>query len=282
MKKLYLVIGLFGLLMACTNTPPLDRIFNKETVIIDMKEIKELLDPTDFSLLEDEINDHYIKNEELVLKISYSQILDSIKDEIQKEREKELEAQRLIEEQPLQLLGYPETGFEEFTYGLFGKKYNTVGYLLKGSLINMSEKTFVKVEFEDKNDPFWGNARRNPYVEINLNNPFRLSCVDFGPSFSNWSKIKEIKLPEASYESPWNEGLIQDFEFYFQPDITRGYYIGVDDYGECLQPVHFNYEPNSCILIIPIYLEDAKGYKKQMFLSFDIMSDYENFAKTSL
>ena len=293
MRKLYIVISLLGLLMSCTQTPPLDRVYNEKTVVRDIHEIKEFLEPTDFALLENEINDHYIGNEGMVKKISYIQILNSIKIEIQKEIEIQLEEQRLakeqrlleeqrlIKQQPVQFLHATDSGFEEFSFSLFGNKHKTVGYRIKGKLINMSDKTFVNVEFVDKSNSFWANAQRNPYVEINLHNAFRLACVDFGSSFSNWKKIKNIDLPTASYESPWRAGEIQSFELYFQPDVTRGYYIGVDDYGECLQPVHFNYEPNSCLLIIPIYLEDSKGYKKQTFLSFDIMDDYKNLNKNN-
>jgi hypothetical protein len=274
-KILYCIICLFGLLLACTQTPPLDRVYNKETVIKDLKEIKEILEPSDFAILENELNNQSNENGVMVNNMSYIEILDSIKYEIQKKKEEELEAQRLIEQQPVQLLHATDSGFEEFNFSLFGKKHKTVGYIIKGKFINKSDKTFVNVEFVDKNLS-WYDVQRNPYVEINLNKAFRISCVDYGPSYGNWKKIKNIHLPTTSYESPWRANEIQSFEFYFQPDVTSG-----NDNGKGLQPVHFNYEPNSCLLIIPIYLEDSKGYKKQTYLSFDIMDDYKNFQKTN-
>ena len=280
MKRLYLAIGLFGLLFACT--PPLKRVYNKETVKSDMNEIKNLLDSSDFALLENEINNYHIGSGGKVKNITYLQILDSIKIEIQKERAIQIERQKLAAAQPLQLLKVTGSGFEKFSFNLLGNEYKTVGYRFKGSFVNISDKTFISVEFMDISDSFWADAKRNPYIEINLNDTFRLACVDFGSRFGNWTKIKDIVLPSASYESPWRPHEIKSFEMYFQPDITHGYFIGVNDYGECLQLVHFNYEPNLCLLKIPIYVEDAKGYKKQMFLSFDIISDYKNFAKTSL
>jgi hypothetical protein len=275
-----MLINLLGLLIACT--PTMERAYNEETIMTDMKEIKNLLEPSDFALLENEIKNHHVENGGKFKNKTYLQILDSIKNEIQKKEAFELEQQKLALEQPLQFLNATDFGFEEFSFSLFGNKHKTVGYRLKGKLINMSDKTFVNVEFVDKNDSFWANAKRNPYVEINLNKTFRLSCVDFGPSFDNWAKIEDIDLPTISYESPWKPNYIEIFEMYFQPDVTSGYYIGVNDYGECLQPVHFNYEPNSCILKIPIYVEDSKEYKKQMFITIDIMDDYKNFKKTIL
>lgn len=277
MRKLYLVIGLLGLFIACT--PPLERAYNKETVVNDMKEIKNLLEPSEFALLDNEINKHIENGGKFKNKI-YLQILDSIKVEIQKEREVQLERQRLVFEQPLQLLNATDFGFEEFSFKLFGHETETVGFRLKGSLINNSDKTYVNVEFVDNDNSFWANAKRNPYIEICLNDTFRLACVDFGLSFGNWAKIKDIDLPKTSYETPWRPNEIKSIQMYFQPDVTCGYYIGVNDYGKCLQPVHFNYDPNSCLLKIPIYLEDAKGYRKQMFLSFDIMNNFRSFART--
>ena len=276
MRKIHIIIGLLGLLMACT--PPMERVYNKETAMKDMKEIKNYMESFDFELLDNEINNHQTKNEGKLENKTYLQILDSIKAEIQKEREIQLERQRLALEQPLQLLNVTDSGFEEFSFNILGSEYKTVGYRFKGSLINISDKTFINVEFIDTDDSFWADAKRNPYIEINLNDTFRLACVDFGSRFGNWAKIKDVKLPLTSYESPWRPNEIQSFEIYFQPDVTTGYFIGVDDYGVCLQLVHFNYEPNSCFLKIPIYLKDAKGYKKQMFLSFDIMNDFKSFS----
>lgn len=273
-----MIICVFGLLLACT--PPMERVYNKENAMKDMEEIKNSIEPSDFELLKNGLNSHS-ENEGKLENKTYLQILDLIKSEIQKEREIQIEQQKLADEQPLQLLNVTDSGFEEFSFNLLGSENKTVGYRFKGSLINISDKTFINVEFIDTNDSFWADAKRNPYIEINLNDTFRLACVDFGSRFGNWTKIKEINLPSTSYESPWRPHEIQSFVIYFQPDVTNGYYIGVNDYGKCLQPVHFNYEPNSCLLNIPIYLEDAKGYKKQMFLSFDIMNDFKSFAKTS-
>lgn len=273
-----MIICLLGLLLACT--PPMERVYNKEHAMKDMEEIENSIEPSDFELLAKGLNRHSKIAGKLENK-TYLQILDSIKSEIQKEREIQLERQRLALEQPLQLLNASDAGFEEFSFKFFGNEKKTIGYRLKGSLINNSDKTFVEVKFEDSDDSFWADAKRNPHVEINLNNTFRLSCVDFGPRFDNWTKIGNIVLPSASYENPWKPNEIKSFEMYFQPDVTCGYYIGVNDYGECLQLVHFNYEPNSCLLKIPIYVEDANGYKKQLFLSFDILNDFKSFAKTS-
>lgn len=279
MRKIYIIICLLGLLMACTS--PIERMYNKETVMKDMKEIKNSIEISDFELLENGINNLTQNEGELVNK-TYIQILDSIKAQIQKEKEIQIERQRIALEKPLQLSNATYTGFEEFNFRLFGNETKTVGYIFIGSFINMSDKTFVKVEFEDREDSFWADAKRNPNVEINLNSTLRLACVDFGSRFDNWSRMKDIVLPLASYEKPWEPNETKSFEMYFQPDITCGYFIGVEDYGECLKPIHFNYEPNSCSLNIPIYVEDTKGYKKQMFLSFDIMNDFKKFAKTNL
>lgn len=280
MKKILIVISLLGFLFACT--PPMERVYSKETATSDMKEIKKLIVSSDYELLENMINDHAVENERELKNKTYNQILESIKAKIKEEREIELERQRLVREQPIQFLHATDTGFEKFSFKLFGNETKTVGYRLKGSLINMSDKTFVKTEFANEDDSFWADAKRNPYVEIILTDTFRLSCIDFGPRFDNWDKVENIVLPTASYEHPWKAHEIKDFEMYFQPDVTCGYYLGVDDYGECPKPIHFNYEPNSCLLKIPIYLEDANGYKKQMFLTFDIMNDFKNFAKNDL
>lgn len=276
MRKIYIIICLLGLLMACTS--PIERMYNKETVMKDMKEIKNSIEISEFELLENGINNLTQNEGELETK-TYLQILDSIKAQIQKEREIQIERQRIALDKPLQLLNTTYTGFEEFNFSLFGNEKKTIGYIFIGSFINISDKTFVNVKFEDKDDSFWADAKRHPYVEINLNNTFRLACVDFGSRFDNWTRIEDIDLPLASYEKPWGPNEIKFFEMYFQPDVTCGYFIGVDDYGECLQPIHFDYEPNSCLLKIPIYVEDANGYKKQMFLSFDIMNNFNDFAK---
>lgn len=276
MRKINILICLLILMMACTS--PIERVYNKGTVMKDMKAIKNSIESTDFELLENEINNNTI-NEEKFANKTYLQLLDSLKSKIQKEREIQKERQKLSIEQPLQLTNVTDMGFEGFSFKLFGNEKEAIGYRLKGSLINISDKTFVKVEFVDSEDSFWADAKRNPYIEINLNNTFRLACVDFGARFDNWIKMENISLPSASYENPWRPNETKSFEMYFQPDVTCGYFIGVDDYGECLQFVHFNYEPNSCLLKIPIYVEDANRYKKQMFLSFDIMNDFKDFAK---
>lgn len=253
-------------MMACTS--PVERVYNKGTVNEDLKEIKNSIDSSDYELLVNEINNQ-IYNEGVLENKTYLQILDVIKSR-----------QRLALEQPLQLSNATDMGFEEFSFKLSGYEKNTVGYRLTGSFVNISDKTFVKVEFVDvSQESFFAEAKRNPYIEIDLNNAFRLSCVDFGRRFDNWVKTENISLPSASFENPWRPNEMRNFEMYFQPDVTGGYYYGSYDYGECIQPVHFNYEPNSCLLMIPIYVEDAKGYKKQMFLSFDIMKDFKDFAK---
>ena len=264
MRKIHMMICLLGLLMACSS--PVERVYNKETVMKDLKEIKNSIESSDYELLVNEINND-TKNEGELENKTYLQILDLVKSR-----------KRLAIEQPLQLSNATDMGFEGFSFKLLGNEKKSIGYRLKGSFINISDKTFVKVEFVDSEDFFWADAKRNPYIEIILNNPIRLASVDFGERFDNWAKMENIVLPSASFENPWRPNEIKSFEMYFQPDVTCGYYIGVDDYGECLQPVHFNYEPNSCLLKIPIYVEDANGYKKQMFLSFDIMNDFKDFA----
>ena len=186
-----------------------------------------------------------------------------------------------MKNQPIQLSEPIEHRFESFEFGrpFSGYVYKTAGYVLKGKFTNISSKTFVTAEFTDRNVTFWADAMHNPYVEIKLNNIMRLSCVNFGSAFGNWNKIWKIGIPEVDFKSPWRPSEEKTVTLYFQPDITCGYYLGVDDYGKMLERVHFQYEPTECTLIIPIYLEDAQGYKLQEYLRFDILEDYKEFGK---
>ena len=274
MKKGYFIICVLGFLFACTS--PIERVYNQENVLNDLREIENSIEPSDFKLLESTLR-RESENPEFKNKL-YLQILDSLKMVVHKEKQIQLEREQLAFEQPLQISNTTDNGFERFNFQIMGNEKKTVGYRLKGSFINISDKTFVKVEFNDPDVYFWADAKKTPHVEVSLNDTLRLACVNFGDSFGNWSKTENIKLPSASFENPWRPNETKNFEMYFQPDVTCGYYIGIDDYGDLLQPVHFKYEPNSCIVKIPIYVEDANGYKKQMLLSLDIMDDFKSFA----
>lgn len=192
---------------------------------------------------------------------------------IQQKRDEQ--QRQLAENQPIQLVKVMEHGFEAFKFRFWGTTYNSVGYKLKCKLKNISRRTFVKAEFVNKQINFWGDAMRNPYITIELNNTMRLSCVNFGGSFDNWKKTREIRIPEINFDSPWRPSKQKEIALYFQPDVTRGFYWGIEGYGELLQRVHFKYIPTECTLNIPIYLEDATGYKKQINICLDIIDDYK-------
>lgn len=261
MKKTLLLMSLLGLLIACNS--PIKRVYNEDTETEDLKEISKSLNDADVALLltirlEDRTK---FKNK------TYLQILDSIKEahlkwQLEQEKLRE-EQERLREEQPL----YPDLDslFGHFKKNPFYK--DDVAFTIRGVLTNITDKTFVMVKFfENDADSNVEWIKRKPHVEIKLNDIFRLSSP-----YTDKKIIKSV-FPTASYEKPW------------KPNETRKFIIhllnrapGFNNREQILKPVHFNYDPIYCRLKIPIYLEDANGYKKQMFLKYDIKDLYQDY-----
>lgn len=194
-------------------------------------------------------------------------------DDILAQNEKQ---KRLAEERPLQFLEITQHRFEPLTFQLLGSTYKSVGYHLKGEMVNVSDRTFVVLHLRDHEIDWWYDARRSPHIEVLMNDTMRISCVQFDHRFDNWHKMDNVQIPQISFSSPWKPGEIKEIDLYFQPNVSGGYYIGDDSWGSLLQPIHFNYEPASCALHIPVYVEDPQGYKQQFYLSFDILDDYKS------
>ncbi|MFQ8804370.1 MAG: hypothetical protein ACLR8Y_03650 [Alistipes indistinctus] len=194
-------------------------------------------------------------------------------DDILAQNEKQ---KRLAEERPLQFLEITQHRFEPLTFQLLGSTYKSVGYHLKGEMVNVSDRTFVVLHLRDHEIDWWYDARRSPHIEVLMNDTMRISCVQFDHRFDNWHKMDNVQIPQINFSSPWKPGEIKEIDLYFQPNVSGGYYIGDDSWGSLLQPIHFNYEPASCVLHIPVYVEDPQGYKQQFYLSFDILDDYKS------
>lgn len=191
-----------------------------------------------------------------------------------KKQKEERERMQQIEQQPIEISFIKGCGFSPFNTRFWGNERKTYGYMFKAVLKNRSSRTFIKANFENKNhsDNWWWNAKRHPHIEIMLNTPIRLSNINYGTSYGNWKKMDANKIPQINFEKPWKPGEEMNIDIYLQPDVTRGT-MG-EGYGDFLSPSHFNYEPTHCILRIPIYLEDAKGYKKQTYIDINILDDY--------
>ena len=211
-----------------------------------------------------QVSENFIKNAEIKCQESeknrnaYLEKLEKETIEILEQRikkEQEYELRRLVENQPIQLI-------ETIGHGFNMNNDGGIFYMLKGKFKNISQKTFVVAEIYKKGARW--NEIGNAHILIKLNNTLYLEHKN------------EYDVLNVDFESPWRPSEEKVISLYLKNRYPS--YVAAAATGN-LGSVHFQYEPTECTLIIPIYLEDAQGYKLQEYLRFDILEDYKEFGK---
>lgn len=193
------------------------------------------------------------KNRNAYLERLEKETIEILEQRIKKEQEEEL--RRLIERQPIQLI-------ETIRHGFNMNNDGGIFYILKGKFKNISQKTFVAADIYKKGAR-WDEIG-NAHILIELNNKLYLEDKN------------GYDVLDVGFESPWRPSEEKVISLHFKNRYST--YVVAAATGN-LWSAHFQYEPTECTLIIPIYLEDAQGYKLQEYLRFNILEDYKAFGK---
>ncbi len=192
-------------------------------------------------------------------------LIDDFENRIAEEEErivKERERQQQREENPIEI--------EPYDYG-FKLDGSRIDFHLKADLRNVSDKTWIVADFERTftREGFFGGEiedREPGYkMEIEFNKMFYLSDYEHVYSSDYFST-----LPKINYENPWEPGAVMNIELVL---FCRSF-----DEEDYLTRDHLRYEPKSCILYLPIKLEDPYGYKKNLEMKFDMKETFMDFA----
>lgn len=188
------------------------------------------------------------------------QLITQFEEQIEEQRIRAEEERKRLESQPIAIEPY-ECKFE------LGR-YNTIKFIFKADLRNVSEKTFVGAEFDEEyvagetwlGEPYT-QERLASWVTMYFNKPYILRY-----SVWNWEYDGEAVFPSVSFDRPW------------KPQETKTFEVTMSEYDDDAVTSGFTaYEPKNCILNFNLTVEDPDGRKIPMEIRFDLMDIWKDF-----